>query len=89
MVEFREFWRWECRCQHYIQTFVLTVFSWLLYCWALSEVAQTGTGLAEKKGLIYTSGQAFHSRKAISDLKERGGGGVGYPGVGKLRGWGR
>lgn len=38
------------------QTFPLTGFSWLLYCWAPSEVAQTGTGLAEKKGLIYTSG---------------------------------
>lgn len=84
----REFWRWECRWQHYIQVFLLTVFSWILYCWALSEVAQTGTELAEKKGLIYTSGQAFHLTKAIPDLKERGGG-VGYPGVGKLRGWGR
>jgi hypothetical protein len=56
------------------QTFLLTVFSWLLYCWALSEVAQTGTGLAEKKGLIYTSAQAFHPRKAIPGLMGRGGG---------------
>lgn len=56
------------------QISLLTVFSWLLYCWALSEVAQTGTGLAEKKGLIYTSSQAFHPRKAISGIRERGGG---------------
>lgn len=57
-----------------LQPFLLTVSSWLLCCWALSEVAQTGTGLAEKKGLIYTSGQAFYPRKAIPDLRRRGGG---------------
>lgn len=40
-----------------LQASVLTAFSWFLYCWALSEVAQKGTGLAEKKGLNHTSGR--------------------------------
>lgn len=71
-----------------LQTFLLTAFSWLLYCWLLSEVAQTGTGLAEKKGLIYTLARPFTLERQFL-VKGKGVEVCGSKEWGRMKGWGQ